>query len=64
MARGIYDKAKKIVFVKEKKHRADNGWFRSESGATVTKDGVVYSVRSKQPKDLNTVAHDLKKTPA
>ena len=64
MAREIYDKAKKIVFVKEEKHRADNGQFRSESGATVTKDGVVYSVRSKQPKDLNTVAHDLKKTPA
>ena len=64
VARGIYDKAKKIVFVKKEKHSADNGQFRSESGATVIKDGVEYSVRSKQPKDLNTVARDLKKTPS
>lgn len=64
VARGIYDEGKKTVFVKEEKHNADNGWFRSESGATVTKDGVVYSVLSKQPKDLNKVAHDLEQTPA
>lgn len=51
--RGIYDKTNKIVFVKEEKHAADNGWFRTESGATVTKDGVEYSVESKQLAGFN-----------
>ncbi|CAM9918176.1 unnamed protein product, partial [Pylaiella littoralis] len=64
VARGIYDEATKIVFVKEEKHRADKGQFRSKPGATVTKDGVVYSVRSTQPRYLNKVAHALRKTPA
>lgn len=59
MARGIYDEAKKIVFVKGDTYCVDKGWFRPERGATVSKDGVVYSVQSKQHKDLEKIAHDL-----
>ncbi len=61
MTRGIPDEAKKTVFVEEEEHRADKGWGRPERGATVTKDGVVYSVQSKQPEDLSKASDEIQK---